>query len=78
MEQTTTFRIQAEAAEALAHWKAAFAEQVISQARELAREGNSQGVITISHYRQATMSALHTLVNLVQETPPIDGHQEAA
>ena len=78
MEQNGTFRIQAEAARALAEWKAIFAEQVVTKARELAKDSNRPGLITIDHYRQAAMSAVRTLETLVQDTDSSDGRQEAA
>ena len=78
MDQSGTFRIQAEAARALAEWKAFFAEQVAVQARELANNSDPPGLITVDHYRQAAKSAVRTLEILVQDTDSRDGRQEAA
>ena len=78
MDQSGTFRIQAEAAKALAEWKAFFAEQVAMQARELAKDSDPPGLITVDHYRQAAQSAVQTLVTLLQDTDSSDGRQEAA
>ena len=55
-----------------------FAEQVTVQAKELAKNGNPRGLITVDHYRQAAKSAVQTLITLVQDTPSSDGRQEAA
>lgn len=78
MDQIGTFRIQAEAAKALAEWKAVFAEQVATHARELAKDSNPPGLITVDHYRQAAKSAARTLETLVQDTDSSDGREEAA
>lgn len=61
MTQSGSMRIQADAAIALANWKAFFAEQVAEKARELAITGNSPELITISHYRQAAVLAANAL-----------------
>ena len=78
MDQGGTFRIQADAARALAKWKAFFAEQVAMQARELAKHSSPPGLITLEHYRQAAKSAAQSLVTLVQGVDSSNGHQEAA
>jgi hypothetical protein len=78
MDQSGTFRIQAEAARALAEWKALFAEQVALQARELAKGSSPPGLITVDHYRQAAKSAVQTLATQLQDADSSDGHQEAA
>lgn len=78
MDQTKSFRIETEAAHALAEWKAFFAEQVAVKARELADEGGSTGVITLGHYRQAASIAVQMLATAVQDTDSSDGRQEAA
>lgn len=78
MGQNGKIRIQAEAARALAEWKAFFADQVCNRAKELARDSKSRDLITIDHYRQAAKLALRSLESLVQETDSSDGHQEAA
>lgn len=76
--QTQSFRIQAEAAESLAGWKAFFAEQVVKQAKELAKNGNSPGLITLDHYRQAATLAVQALAIAVYDTGSCDDRQEAA
>ena len=48
------------------------------QARELAKNSNPPGLITVNHYRQAAKSAVQTLATLVQDTDSSDGRQEAA
>lgn len=73
-----SIRIQAEAARALAGWKAFFAEQVAVKAKELAQESDSPECITIAHYRQAAVLAAQLLVVEVQDTGSNDGRQEAA
>ncbi len=78
MDRNGSIRIQAEAARALAGWKAFFAEQVAVKARELAQESDSPGLITIAHYRQAAVLAAQALVVEVQDTGSNDGRQEAA
>jgi hypothetical protein len=76
--QTQSFRIQAEAAVALAEWKAFFAEQVAMQAREFARNSNPPGLITLEHYRRAATFAVQALATAVYDTGPRDDRQEAA
>jgi hypothetical protein len=78
MNQSGSFRIQAEAAEALAEWKAFFAEQVAVKAKELAKESNQPGLITLGHYRHAAVLAAQSLAIEVQEKGSNDGRQEAA
>ncbi len=78
MDQDGSFRIQAEAAQALAEWRAFFAEQVALKAKELAKQSNSPGVITLDHYRQAASLAAQMLASAVQDTDSSDGRQEAA
>ena len=78
MVKSQTFRIQAEAVEALAEWKAFFAEQVALQAKELAKNSNSNGLITLDHYRQAAMIAVQALAIAVNDTGSSDDSQEAA
>jgi hypothetical protein len=78
MVQSQSCRIQAEAAEALAEWKAFFAEQVAEQAKELAKDTNPPGLITLDHYRQAATLAVQALATAVQDTGSNDDRQEAA
>ena len=78
MDQTESFRIQADAAEALAEWKAYFAEQVAVKAKELAKDSTPPGLITLSHYRQAAVLASQLLTIEVQKTGSNDGGQKAA
>jgi hypothetical protein len=78
MVQSQAFRIQAEAAKALAEWKALFAEQVAVQAKELAKDSNPPGLITLGHYRQAATLAVQALATAVQDTGSSDDRQEAA
>ena len=78
MDRSGSIRIQAEAAKALAEWKAFFAEQVAVKAKELAQESDSPGRITIAHYRQAAVLAAQLLVVEVQDTGSKNGRQEAA
>ncbi len=78
MVQTQSCRIQAEAAGALAEWKAFFAEQVAMQAKELAKNSNPAGLITLDHYRQAATLAVQALAIAVHDTGSSDEHQEAA
>lgn len=78
MDGKATIRIQAEAAQALAEWKAFFAEQVAMKARDLAKSSNAPGLITLSHYRQAAVLAAQVLAIEVQGTDSNDGRQKAA
>jgi hypothetical protein len=78
MVQSQSCRIQVDAAEALAEWKAFFAEQVAVQAKELAKESNSPGLITLDHYRQAATLAVQALAAAVLDTGSSNGRQEAA
>ncbi len=78
MDQNNSYRIETEAAQALAQWKALFAEQVAVKAKELAEKSGSTGVITLGHYRQAASIAVQMLATTVQDTDSSDGRQEAA
>ncbi len=78
MDQSKSYTIEAEAAQALAGWKAFFAEQVALKAKELAEKSGSTGVITLGHYRQAASIAVQMLATAVQDTESNDGRQEAA
>jgi hypothetical protein len=78
MVNSQSCRIQAEAVEALAEWKAFFAEQVAVQAKEIAKNSNSHGLITLDHYRQAVAIAVNALVTAVHDTGSSDDRQKAA
>lgn len=78
MDQSKSYRIETEAAQALAEWKAFFAEQIALKAKELAEKSGSTGVITLGHYRQAASIAVKMLATAVQDTDSSDGRQEAA
>lgn len=76
--KSQTCRIQAEAVEALAEWKAFFAEQVALQAKELAKNTSSDGLITLDHYRQAATVAVQDLATVLHDTGSSDDRQKAA
>ena len=78
MVKSQACRIQAEAVEALAEWKAFFAEQVAVQAKELAKNSNSHGLITLDHYRQAATLAVQALATAVHDTGSSDDRKKAA
>jgi hypothetical protein len=78
MDRCETFWIDPTAAQALAEWKALFAEQVVMKAKEFAKKEESVGTITLAHYRQAVSHAAQILVNAVKDTNSLDGRQEAA
>lgn len=78
MAQSESFRIQVEAAKALAEWKALFAEQVTVQAKKLAQESNPSDLVTLYHYREAAALAVQSLSAAVQDTGSNDGRQKAA
>ena len=67
-----------QAVQALAEWKALFAEHVAVKAKELAEKSGSAGVITLGHYRRAATIAVQMLATAVQGTDSSDGRQEAA
>lgn len=69
MEPKETLSIQLDAVKALAEWKAYFADQVASQARELAKQSSSPGLVTLEHYRQAAKSAALLLLSHIDEQP---------
>ena len=78
MDQSDSYRIETRAAQALAEWKALFAEQVAVKAKELSEKSGSTGVITLGHYRQAASIAVQMLATAVQGADSSDGRQEAA
>lgn len=78
MDGNATIRIRAEAAQALAEWKAFFAEQVALKAKDLAQNSSPPGLITLTHYRQAAVQAAQALTIEVQRTDSSDGRQKAA
>ncbi|MCA9078517.1 MAG: hypothetical protein KDA93_26055 [Planctomycetaceae bacterium] len=78
MDQNNSCRIEAEAAQALAEWKALFAEQVAGRAKELAKNSGTTQVITLGHYRQAASIAVQMLATAVQDVDSSDGRREAA
>lgn len=78
MVPSQSFWIQSKATEALAEWKAVFAEQVAMQAKELAKDSNPPGLITLDHYRQAATLALQALATAVHGTDSHDERKEAA
>ena len=79
MDRNGTIRIQAKAAVALADWKAFFAEQVVLLAKELARDSDTPGLITLDHYRDAAILAAQALtIEVQQATGANNGGQKAA
>ncbi len=78
MDQHDSFRIQADAARALAEWKALFAEEVATKAKELAKKSDASGVVTLDHYRGAASLAVQVLITAIQDTDCNDGRQKAA
>ena len=78
MDQSQPFRIQVDALGALADWKAYFADQVTTQARELAKSSNPVGLITLAHYHQAAQLAVQALAAQIRDTNSSHGNQEAA
>jgi hypothetical protein len=78
MDDNVTFRIQTDAARALAEWKAFFAEQVALEARSLAQNSTPPGLITLAHYRQAAVLAAQALAIEVQRTDSSDGGRKVA
>ena len=78
MDTGESYWIDANAAQALAEWKALFAEQVAANAKELAKKDQSKGVITLGHYRHAARLALQILATAVQDTDLTNGRQEPA
>ncbi len=78
MKKSYSNRIEPQAVQALAEWKALFAEQVAVKAKELSEKSGSAGIITLGHYRQAATLAVQVLSTAVQGTDSSDGRQEAA
>ena len=78
MDGNATIRIQAEAAKALAEWKAFFAEQVALKAKDLAQNSSLPGLITLTHYRQTAVLAAQALAIEVQRIDSSDGRHKAA
>lgn len=78
MNQTESFQLNTEAAKALAEWKAVFSAEVIRQAKLLAQKSDAPGVITLAHYREAALSAVQSLANVIQDADSHDGRQKAA
>ena len=76
MDQSSSYRIETDAARALAEWKALFADQVAVTAKELAALSGSSGIVTLEHYRQAASSAVQVLATAIRDTN--DGRQKAA
>ena len=63
----------------LADWKAFFAEQVVLMAKELARDSDTPGLITLDHYRNAAILAAQALtIEVQQATGANNGGQKAA
>jgi hypothetical protein len=78
LDENQGFRIQAEAARALVAWKALLADEVATKAKELARQSDSPGIVTLDHYRQAAMLAVPVLTAAIGDTGFHDGRQKAA
>ena len=78
MIENAAYQIEVEAAQALAEWKAFFAERVAKKAKEIASNDGSGSVITLGHYRQAASAAAHELAMMVQDIDTTDGNQKAA
>ena len=78
MDLDTKYWIDPCAAQALAEWKALFAEQVVMHAKELAKKEKSPGAITHDHYRKAVSLAAQFLVNAIKDSDSSNGRQEAA
>jgi hypothetical protein len=72
------FRIDVEAAEALIHWKSAFADAIALQARRLAAESSQPEHVTLAHYRQAAQTALRSLSAAILDGGPSGGDHKAA
>lgn len=77
MDQHDSYRIESEAAKALAEWKAFFAEQVTVTAKKLAAK-EATTVVTLDHYRRAASTAVQMLATAVQDIDPSDGRRKAA
>ena len=70
--------LQADAAKALAEWKALFADEVTKHAKALTQASEQPGIITLAHFRMAAQSAVKSLADAIQESSSQDGNQEAA
>jgi len=71
-------RIDVEAAKALAKWKSRFAAEVCERAKRLAAQSSHPNSVTLSHYRQAALTALQSLSDAIVAEEGPDGQQAAA
>jgi hypothetical protein len=78
MDKSNSYKIEVRAAQALAEWKALFAEQVAIHAKELSKKSGSTGIVTLEHYRLAASLAVQKLAMAVQCRDSEDDHQENA
>lgn len=70
--------IDAEAAKALALWKAAFADDVSEHARRLAAASGSAERVSLRHYREAAQISLTSLLTAIQKEIDGDANRKAA
>lgn len=78
MRQGESFQVDAEAARALADWKALFAGLVSEQAKQLSKHSIPANIITLAHYREAASLAVQSLTVAIQNSDHRDARQEAA
>ena len=78
MTKDSNFTIEVEAVRALAEWKYMLSEKVCSEAKDLAIQNGSAGIIKLEHYRKAAVSAAQELAKFIQETGSCDGNRKAA
>ena len=78
MSEKTAFRVDVEAAKALVRWKSLFADEVAKRARQFAAELSPQGLVTLSHYRQAAQIAVRSLSAAILDGGPSSDDQKAA
>ena len=78
MREKADCRIDVEAAKALIHWKALFAEEVAARARRLAADSDQPEHVTLAHYRQAAQSAVASLAAAILDGGPSGDDHEAA
>jgi hypothetical protein len=77
MSEGTAIRIDVEAAMALVHWKARFADEVAARARWLAAESGQPERVTLAHYRQAVPLAVRSLEAAILDGGPASDDQAA-
>lgn len=78
MSRSEAVWIEVEAAQALAQWKAMFAEEASMHAKRLAAGSDRPQFVTVAHYRQAAQLALKSLSAVIADGVDGDANRRAA